>query len=111
MADDWKCPPDRFPVMGPNYSRVGEVRLTVPQACVLEHEAQAQRNHGQSVARLKERGGLAWAELAAVLWDRKYHRMDLDAAHASAMTKVLVWEQERRKAALATPDSLKGDAK
>lgn len=88
MSGDWKCPDDRFPIML-GYTRYGERRLTVPLALVVAHERQAQRNHGQTVARLKERGGLSWCELAAVLEDRDWHKLDTDAAHEAAMRVVL----------------------
>lgn len=88
---DWKCPPDRFPIMGVTgrMAAPGERKLTVPLAVVVAHERQAQRNHGQTVQRLKERGGLAWCELAAVLEDRDWRRMDQDEAHEAAMRIVL----------------------
>lgn len=96
MADDWKCPEDRFPVL--DNVRYGERKLTVPLALVLEHEKRADLNHGQTVTRLKERGGLSWCELAAVLYDRKWVRMDKDVAHEQAMRRVLVWADRQRKA-------------
>ncbi len=39
------------------------------------HEAQAKRNHGQSLKRLSERGGLVPSEAVAVLENRPYQRM------------------------------------
>jgi len=39
------------------------------------HEAQAERNHGQSLKTLSKRGGLAPSEAVAVLEDRRYHHM------------------------------------
>lgn len=51
----------------------------VPMWIVLQHERQAQSNHGQSVRRLAERGGLSPSELCAVLEDRSFWRdMRLD---------------------------------
>lgn len=91
------CADDRFPVLHGGYG--GDKRLTVPLALVLEHERQADRNHGQTVARLKERGGLAWCELSAVLDDRRWEKMDIDAAHERAMRKVLLWQDRQRKQA------------
>jgi hypothetical protein len=101
-ASDWTCPEDRFPIMFGG-SRYGERKLTVPLALVLEHEKQALANHSQSVARLKERGGLSWCELSAVLGDRQWFRMDTDNAHEHAMRRVLVWQQKQRAAALPAP--------
>ncbi len=58
----------QFPIM----SR-GE-RASIPWGVIAPHEAQARRNHGQSLARLAERGGLCWAEAWGVLtgvgWSR-----------------------------------------
>lgn len=102
MSDNWTCPADRFPV-GPS-TPYGKPKLTVPLALVLEHERQAQANHGQSVARLKERGGLSWSELSAVLDDRKWIQMSLDDAHEQAMRSVLVWQDRQRRALLSTPE-------
>jgi len=48
---------------------------SVPWSLVAPHEAQAQRNHGQTLERLHERGGLAPCELCAVLEDRRWRRM------------------------------------
>lgn len=46
---------------------------------VVPHEEQAHRNHGQSLARLAERGGLSPAELLAVLEDRAWTPGDVVA--------------------------------
>lgn len=42
---------------------------SVPWEAVAPHEAQALRNHGQSLERLAERGGLSPLELLAVIGD------------------------------------------
>ena len=97
--DNWTCPDDRFPIMSLGYGRMGQRKHTVPMALVLEHERQADQNHGQTIHRLKERGGLSWCELSAVLDDRKYCRMDADAAHERAMRSVLVWQDRQRRLA------------
>lgn len=44
--------------------------LVVPYDLVKRHEAQALANHGQTVDRLAERGGLSWLELLMVLTDK-----------------------------------------
>lgn len=85
MGERWTCPPDRFPIMGPNYLRVDDIQLTVPLAFVEAHARQAVANHGQTVARLKERGGLGWSELCAVLEGRSWVRMPVDEAHERVM--------------------------
>ena len=71
-----------FPVLLSNrYDSEG--LACVPLALVLPHEAQAQSNHGQSLRRLAERGGLSPAELAAVLEDRPFARMTVHDAWAA----------------------------
>lgn len=49
---------------------------------IAPHEAQAEKNHGQSLKTLHSRGGLSACEAVAVLEGRPWHRMTLDAAHA-----------------------------
>jgi hypothetical protein len=41
------------------------------------HREQANINHGQTLERLAQRGGLSPDELVAVLEDRKWHKMKL----------------------------------
>lgn len=91
MSEDWVCPPDRFPIMM-GMPRPGQRQLTVPLALVQAHARQANINHGQTVARLKERGGLSWGELCAILEDRAWARMDIDLAHERAMRLVFAKE-------------------
>lgn len=55
--------------------------LAVPMEMMAPHEAQAQRNHSQSLDRLAERGGLSACEAVAILEDRRFHRMDTVAAY------------------------------
>ena len=55
----------RFKVIG-TYGKV-----TIPWAILIPHESQAIANHGQTLQRLNERGGLCWSELLAVLKDKK----------------------------------------
>lgn len=46
------------------------------------HRRQAMRNHGQTLKRLRERGGLSPCEAVAILEDRKWSRMSQpDALH------------------------------
>ena len=49
------------------------VSVQIPTTC----EDQAQRNHGQSLARLKERGGLSLCEAIALMESRKYKKMTI----------------------------------
>lgn len=50
----------------------GKLLRAVPYALVEQHEAQAMKNHAQTVKRLKERAGLDVCELAAVLTDQHW---------------------------------------
>lgn len=44
----------------------------IPYAMIAPHEAQAQRNHGQTLDRLAERGGLSAAEAIAIIQGRPW---------------------------------------
>lgn len=61
--------PFTMPILGERDER-GK-RLAKPSSFTwpakTEHHYQAQRNHGQSLERLRERGGLCWSELRWVL--------------------------------------------
>lgn len=46
--------------------------LVVPYELVERHEKQARVNHGQSVERLAQRGGLSWLELLLVITDHEW---------------------------------------
>lgn len=49
---------------------------------------QAERNHRQSLERLKERGGVSWCELAAILENRPHRRMAQDVAQDACMAQL-----------------------
>lgn len=66
---------DRFKVLGTYGKR------TIPWIVIAPHEAQAIYNHGQTLERLNERGGLCWSEMLAVLEDRKYQKIDESVAY------------------------------
>lgn len=68
----------------------------IPEELVLRHDAQARINHSQSVRRLWERGGLAPAELAAVLNNRKYRAMSLPDALVEIAEAIRRYENEDR---------------
>lgn len=46
----------------------------IPWAMIASHERQADRNHGQTLRRLHDRGGLSWCEALAVLEDRPWRK-------------------------------------
>lgn len=58
-------------------------------------EEWAQRNHGQSLSRLAERGGLGWCEAAAIIERREWRRMD--AAEAEAVVRSILTSQDTDK--------------
>lgn len=65
--------PKMFPIMHAPY---------IPWEVIAPFEHQAQKNHYQSIKRLAERGGLDPTEAVAVLEQRPYRRMEMDAARA-----------------------------
>lgn len=61
---------DGFPIIGTNES--------VPWELVAPFEAQAIKNHSQTLKRLAERGGLDWHELLAVIEGKGWREIRLD---------------------------------
>ena len=55
-----------MPIMG------AELMSEIPFAMIAPHEAQAQRNHGQSLERLAQRGGLAACEAIDIIEGRRW---------------------------------------
>lgn len=74
---------DYFPIILPygNPERV-DTRYFVPLSMVAEHQAQCLKNHCQTVKNLKERGGLDWTEMYAVLTDTLWEDSIHDEEHA-----------------------------
>lgn len=70
----------QFPIMQ------GKLRKGIPWAMIAPHEAQALRNHDQTLERLAQRGGLSPEEAVAVLEDRKWRAMP----HADGVLESLV---------------------
>lgn len=65
--------PKTFPILGVH--NLPDVPAAVPWSYVAPHAAQAYENHGQTLERLAERGGLAISELAAVVGHRPWRAM------------------------------------
>jgi hypothetical protein len=63
-----------FPILKSCLDRCREQHFQSPRVVsfdlVKRHEAQALANHGQTVERLAERGGLSWFELLMVISDK-----------------------------------------
>lgn len=57
------------------HAGVTTVIIGLPWAMLKPHEAQAQKNHHQTLERLHERGGLSACEALAILEDRKWRAM------------------------------------
>lgn len=71
--------PEFFPLLISYWDRremetLGCPRL-IPWVVLLKHEDRALKNHGQSLKRLAERGGLDASETVAILEERPWTRM------------------------------------
>lgn len=97
----------RFPIMD------GDERASIPWAAIAPHEAQAMKNHNQSLERLAQRGGLCWSEAWGVMTgtpmgqlrtgqEGRYRTLvrNLVANHEAA-TKALSETESARQAMLA----------
>ncbi len=52
--------------------------LPIPRDIIAPHEAQALANHGQTLGRLKQRGGLTPSEVVAILEGRSWPQREND---------------------------------
>lgn len=68
----------QFPILSHDWRLKGTE--FIPWSIIQPHEAQALKNHYQTLQRLAERGGLDWNETLAVLTDSDFHRIDEDIA-------------------------------
>ncbi|WMJ81949.1 hypothetical protein RBU49_06790 [Clostridium sp. MB40-C1] len=57
---------NKFPILG------SEPKEYIPLDIVKPHEKQAIINHGQTLDRLSQRGGLDWVEMLFILEDKNY---------------------------------------
>jgi hypothetical protein len=57
-----------------------ECPRSIPWAILAPHEAQARRNHDQSLATLASRGGLDPVEMTAILRDERYRPLPMAEA-------------------------------
>lgn len=62
-----------FPVLTGEHSQ--HEGVCIPLSLIVSHENQCQRNHGQSIQRLAERGGLSPCEIVAIIEDREWKPM------------------------------------
>lgn len=81
--------------ISPAYKKLGCPK-TLPWAFIEPHERQAYINHGQTLQRLNERGGLDVVELRAVLEGKSWR--DVSKDETSAIQKLISllrkWEEE-----------------
>jgi len=85
----------------------------LPERLAAPHERQAHRNHGQTLDRLAERGGLGVGEALAILEDREWRRMDEQAAvdqyeRIIAHHEAVLDEEDRQAAQRPPPSSPSG---
>lgn len=72
----------------------------IPWDMLTPHEAQALRNHNQTLERLAERGGLAWIEVISILEDKPWSKTPMlpsDEARRIVLERVAAWEAEQNK--------------
>jgi hypothetical protein len=84
-----------FPVLWP-WRRVEReaweaagVPVAVPWSLLAPHEAQAYRNHGQTLARLAERGGLDVTEMIAVIEGKRWNERPSEKAAIARLLELL----------------------
>jgi hypothetical protein len=65
--------------------------FAIPWDVVETHAKQAEQNHGQTLERLAERGGLDLSELAAVLEDRQWRSMGAWPAMETIWRHITAW--------------------
>ena len=92
------CSPP-FPIMSEyeHATRKQYPGITIPWAMMAPHEAQAAKNHLQSLETLARRGGLGRCEACAVLEDREWRKMtdgEADAKLAEHVRSFLANTQE-----------------
>lgn len=84
-----------FPLMPLSYRGDDDVRALgaagTTHLMIAPHERQAQANHGQSLERLAERGGLGLCEAVAVLEDCRWHRMTRAEANGRLVAMAAEW--------------------
>ncbi len=72
-----------------------KTRRAIPWGMIAPHEDQARKNHGQSLQRLNERGGLSPAEAVAVLEGREWTAVEPEEGYVRLEELVMAWERNR----------------
>ena len=70
-------------------------RHAIPWEMIAPHESQAQLNHGQSLQRLNERGGLSPSEAVAVLENKFWTEVQVEEGVVRLEELVMQWERNR----------------
>lgn len=71
-----------FPIHPQTRRECPELPDGIPWVVMVPHEQQAQKNHGQSLERLAQRGGLSAKEMLAVMRDSDYWTFPMTEAEA-----------------------------
>lgn len=71
---------DPYPILGTNPQQY------IPRGLLMSHENQAWENHGQSLNRLAQRGGLTWTEALAIIEGKRWK----DAEHNENTAEIIV---------------------
>ena len=88
-----------FPVL--NHKRDNFPLASVPWGFIAPHEAQARRNHAQTLQRLAERGGLSAKEMLAVVtcqhWMQTCWKIDNQQANHQLLQHLEAWKEKQPK--------------
>lgn len=79
----------RFPILSTDRRKCG--LEWIPWDMLSPHAAQATRNHGQTLERLAQRGGLGVSEAIAILQDQPWQHIPLDVAAAQLRLWIGQW--------------------
>ena len=71
---------DPYPILG------SRPQQYIPRGLLMIHEGQAWKNHGQSLSRLAQRGGLSWTEALAIIEGKSWK----DAEHNENTAEIIV---------------------
>lgn len=96
ITDIKDMPNRQFPIQWwtiPRRELPEEFQKSIPWGLIGPHEAQAQRNHSQSLTRLAERLGLSWCEAVAIIENRPWTRM----THTDAAARLQELTEEWNK--------------
>lgn len=85
----------QFPLLHDYRKRAPNLRQSIPWEMIAPHERRVRLNHGQSLERLAERGGLDPGEACDVLLGRSYNTTPGDQADALLEELVAAWEERQ----------------